>query len=78
LAKKEMICPFLGQPCKNCAIYIGRHYYLCYCANYRGYLGGKRRTKKGSGHRTFGAKKKKDVRLPIVDIKALDPFDTAL
>jgi hypothetical protein len=36
MAKHKMICPFSGTACIECAIYRGRHYYLCYSAAYRG------------------------------------------
>lgn len=36
MAKYKMICPFSGKACKECAVYRGRHYYLCYSAAYRG------------------------------------------
>ncbi len=38
MAKRKMMCPFSGQPCRECAIYRGRHYYLCFSENYRGHL----------------------------------------
>jgi len=38
MAKARMICPFSGTICKECSIYRGRHYFLCYCENYRGCL----------------------------------------
>ena len=38
MAKTKMICPFLGEPCIECAFYRGRHYYLCFCDKYRGYV----------------------------------------
>lgn len=38
MAKREMLCPFLGEPCIECAFYRGRHYYLCFCNKYRGYM----------------------------------------
>ena len=38
MAKSEMICPFSGKLCKECAVYRGRHYFLCYCKQYRGYV----------------------------------------
>ena len=34
----KMLCPFSGKLCEDCPIYRGRHYYLCYCENYRGHL----------------------------------------
>ncbi len=30
MAKEEMFCVFSGEPCKECALYRGRHYYLCF------------------------------------------------
>jgi hypothetical protein len=38
MAKASMICPFSGALCKDCPIYRGRHYLLCYCEKYRGFL----------------------------------------
>ena len=38
MAKARMICPFSAKLCKECALYRGRHYYLCFCKEYRGYL----------------------------------------
>jgi hypothetical protein len=39
MAKIKMLCPFSGELCRECAQYRGRHYYLCFYAKYRGYLG---------------------------------------
>lgn len=39
MAKKKMLCPFSGELCRECPQYRGRHYYLCFCKEYRGYLG---------------------------------------
>ena len=38
MAKAKMMCPFSGILCKDCPVYRGRHYYLCFCEKYRGYL----------------------------------------
>ena len=38
MAKIRMICPFSNELCKECALYRGRHYALCFCQKYRGYL----------------------------------------
>lgn len=38
MAKTRMICPFSGALCKDCPLYRGRHYFLCYCEKYRGHL----------------------------------------
>jgi hypothetical protein len=39
MAKKSMICPFSRKLCIECELYRGKHYFLCYCEKYRGYLG---------------------------------------
>lgn len=38
MAKREMVCPFSDKACKNCSLYIGRHYLLCDNSNYRGHV----------------------------------------
>jgi hypothetical protein len=38
MAKKPMFCPFTDRICVECPLYRGRHYYVCYCKNYRGYI----------------------------------------
>jgi len=38
MAKRNMICPFSKRLCQECAIYRGRHYFLCFCEEYRGYI----------------------------------------
>ena len=51
MAKLSMICPFSHKLCKDCALYRGRHYYLCFCKEYRGYIGeSKENTKSGVLH----------------------------
>jgi hypothetical protein len=40
MAKTKMICPFSHKLCEECPLYRGRHYYLCFCDKYRGYIGG--------------------------------------
>jgi hypothetical protein len=73
-----MICPFLGKLCKNCAIYVGRHYYLCYSTNYRGYLGRRRGTSRAVAHRAFGLGTKKNFKIPIIKTRVFDPFSADL
>jgi len=77
LVKKKVVCPFSGRPCKNCAVYLGRHYYLCSSTNYRGFLGRAKATDKAVARRPFSGKTKK-VKVPIVKTGALDPFDADL
>jgi len=36
MAKHKILCPISGGACIECAIYRGRHYYLCYSQNFRG------------------------------------------
>jgi hypothetical protein len=38
MAKEDMLCPFTGKLCRECALYRGRHYYLCFSKKYRGHL----------------------------------------
>lgn len=38
MAKRRMLCPFSSQLCRNCSVYRGRHYALCFSESYRGYL----------------------------------------
>jgi hypothetical protein len=44
MAKTKMICPFSGELCIECPQYRGRHYYLCFAKEYRGYLEDKKET----------------------------------
>jgi hypothetical protein len=37
MAKAKMVCPISRGACVECAIYRGRHYYLCYSPKYRGH-----------------------------------------
>jgi hypothetical protein len=76
LAKKEMVCPFLGGLCKNCAIYIGRHYYLFDSTKYRGYIGRRKAVRKARTHHAFRAKPKNNFKIPVIKTEALDPFNT--
>ncbi len=39
MAKVKMACPISGGVCVECAIYRGRHYYLCFAPKYRGHAG---------------------------------------
>jgi hypothetical protein len=36
MARATMACPISKGACVECAIYRGRHYYLCYSPKYRG------------------------------------------
>jgi len=36
MAKVKMTCPFSKGACIDCAIYRGRHFYICFSKEYRG------------------------------------------
>lgn len=74
MAKKEMICPLSGRLCRNCAVYTGRHYFLCYSKSYKGSLGIREDEEWRRGHQ----KPERTFAIPEIDIKALDPFDIDL
>ena len=38
MAKTPVRCPFNDKLCIECTLYRGRHYYLCNCEHYRGYI----------------------------------------
>jgi len=68
-----MICPFSGKLCRDCPVYRGRHYYLCFNTRYRGYI-------QGEGDQQRGRSDK--VRLEKIPLlrppKAVDPFEPIL
>jgi hypothetical protein len=76
MAKERMICPFSNRLCEECALYRGKHYYLCFCQKYRGYLRSGDVTKKDfmpvPGARSNG---KFEIRSTI-PTRAIDPFVT--
>ncbi|RLA80335.1 MAG: hypothetical protein DRG33_02535 [Deltaproteobacteria bacterium] len=49
MARPKVICPFMGKPCKECAEYRGRHYYLCFWKGYREHVEGIKVEKKSEG-----------------------------
>ena len=76
MAKTMMLCPFSDEPCKECGCYRGRHYYLCFCEKYRGYVAEPRQ----DGRSAFsGAAFKKEFKIPLrIPASAFDPFDRAM
>jgi hypothetical protein len=79
MAKAEMICPFSSKLCKECALYRGRHYYLCFCKRYRGYVGKSGRVANISAPCTSGAGSSKGFEMPpIRHPSAVDPFSMPL
>jgi hypothetical protein len=65
VAKKKMICPFSKGLCIECPQYRGRHYYLCFCTKYRGYLG-EARDADAKGHKAKGEG-------PLLDVSKVIP-----
>jgi len=72
-----MICPFSSRVCEECALYRGRHYYLCFCQEYRGYLGNHGARPKGNSLFVPGAGSNGAFEIPsIIRTSAFDPFVT--
>jgi hypothetical protein len=68
MARHKILCPISGTACVECAIYRGRHYYLCYSKNFRGTSFDPERMKelkaaesKNENDKTFGMPKDVDV-----------------
>jgi hypothetical protein len=77
VAKERMICPFSNRLCEECALYRGRHYYLCFCRKYRGYLGTPGEVIKEDSLRVPGASSNVEFEIPsMMPISAIDPFAT--
>ena len=79
MAKEEMICPFSGKLCRECALYRGRHYYLCFSKKYRGHLKKSGGVTKVSISPTSRKSPGKQFEMPpIRHTGAIDPFTTIL
>lgn len=77
MAKIRMICPFSNRLCEECALYRGRHYYLCFCQDYRGYLGNSGEFAKEAPPFPPGAGSNGTFEIPsIISTSAMDPFVT--
>ncbi|MFC1934108.1 hypothetical protein ACFLXX_03040 [Chloroflexota bacterium] len=74
MAKAEMICPFSGKLCKECPIYRGRHYYLCFSKKYRGHLEKPGGDTRESNPGTSKAELVKQFEIPAKMPSAIDPF----
>jgi hypothetical protein len=74
MAKEDMLCPFTGKLCRECPIYRGRHYYLCFNKKYRGHIEkpGGDTGKSNPGTSEMGHVKQFEIpaRMP----SAIDPF----
>ena len=75
MAKDRMICPFSNRLCEECALYRGRHYYLCFCQEYRGYLGSPGARDKGDSLFVPGSNGRFEIP-SIIRTNAFDPFVT--
>jgi hypothetical protein len=77
VAKEKMICPFSNELCKECALYRGKHYYLCFCQEYRGYLGESEEGTKEHSRPVPGARWSGKFEIPsTISTRAIDPFVT--
>jgi hypothetical protein len=77
MAKERMICPFSNRICEECALYRGRHYYLCFYQEYRGYLSGPGKLVKENLAFVPGARSNGKFEIPsIIRTRAIDPFVT--
>jgi len=73
MAKEEMLCPFSGKLCRECPLYRGRHYYLCFSKKYRGHLekpGETRGNDLGDSKANYDGHFKPLTKMP----SAVDPF----
>ena len=78
MAKEDMICPFTGQLCTECALYRGRHYYLCFSKKYRGHLEKPEGVSGESNPGASEAKPDKQIQIPVKMPSAVDPFKRPL
>jgi hypothetical protein len=77
VAKERMICPFSNRLCEECALYRGKHYYLCFCRKYRGYLGRSGDVTQEGATSVPRARPNGKFEIPaIIRIRAIDPFVT--
>jgi len=75
VAKTKMICPFSGDLCKNCPLYRGRHYYLCFNRKYRGCLYEPGEVSKTVTPPTSGSNPNQKFEIPHINPKnAIDPY----
>lgn len=76
MAKEDMLCPFTGKLCRECPLYRGRHYYLCFSKRYRGHL----EKPEPEGNNPGDSKVNYDEHFkPLTKMpSAVDPFKTPL
>jgi hypothetical protein len=71
MAKAKMLCPFSGMLCKDCPLYRGRHYYLCFNEKYRGCLV---KGEKAPPTSRRGSNSEFEIPPEVQALNALDPF----
>jgi hypothetical protein len=77
VAKIDMVCPFSNKVCEECALYRGRHYFLCFCEKYRGYLDKPEGAAKANLPFLPGARANLKFEIPLkTPTSAIDPFVT--
>ena len=69
MAKGSMLCPFSNQPCKDCYVYRGRHYALCFSESYRGYLGKPGEQARAPRPSPFEASLNKRMVIPVIRVR---------
>jgi hypothetical protein len=75
VAKIQMVCPFSNKVCEECALYRGRHYYLCFCTKYRGHLGKPGEDTKANFPFLPGSGTSRKFEIPSkIPTSAIDPF----
>jgi hypothetical protein len=74
MAKEDMICPFSGKLCRECAFYRGRHYYLCFNKKYRGHIEKPGGDTRESNRITSEVELVKQFEIPAKMPSAIDPF----
>jgi hypothetical protein len=74
MAKEDMLCPFTGKLCRECPIYRGRHYYLCFNKKYRGHIEKPGDDTKESNPGTSEMGHVKQFEIPAKMPSAIDPF----
>lgn len=70
-----MMCPFSGKLCRECPIYRGRHYYLCFNMQYRGHITGIYSDTKKNTSADPEDKIKEFIQVPENMPSAFDPFE---
>lgn len=78
MAKEDMLCPFTGKLCRECSLYRGRHYYLCFNKKYRGHLE-KPGVAAGGGDAGISDAEYDEHFKPLTEMpSAIDPFKTPM